>query len=934
MKRLIIICCCMLLAWAMQAEKRTPADAMQIAVDFASQQRQVQPVLKRSSTTSITPVIVQQNQAYFAVNTANGFVLVGADDRLPEVIGYSDSASPFCPDSLPENLRYWLRCYEEQATAIINLGLQRQPLATTAATDVTYVGPLLTATWNQGAPYNNLTPVYSGTQHAATGCVATAAAQIMYYWRYPAQGTGSHSYAWTNSFNKQTTTLYVNFAATTYDWDNMRDNITISSPEETQNAVATLMYHAGVSCDMTYASDSTSSSGAVPSKMAAALRTYFGYDSNLQTVIYRKNYTSDNFEQLLRDEIDAGRPILYSGWTASGGGHSFVCDGYSSNGLFHINWGWGGKSNGYFISSLMNPYDQGIGGSTGEYSESQQVAVGIQPTMQYHKLRIDSLVCSVAQTSRTGTFSVSLPNLTNLEWSKFSGSVGLALYNEEGTTLLCVLSSASQTLNAKAVTNKTLSGISVPSSYEAGYYQVVAVYKDTDGTWRPLQAKGDNFRMLQLTSSNMEFYSDKAEPVLTLLSPIGFADNAAVSHQGAVLTYKIQNTGGTFRGDVQAFIYKGKLARGEFGSMQSNTVKRNATEEYNVIDNLSNDAGNYTIQLRYRLSSDDAWKDFLPADYSKVSFTLLDDQLPSLYLTQQIGFIDNTSVPYRNARLCFNLSNTGGTFNGNLQAFLYEGTSNKGEIDAAKLISLAKSQTLADTLLLQFDTIYSDNKTYTLILRQKVSTDNLWDDIFPSSYAACSFRFREKINYSEHLYDTICEGETVTFQGETYNATDDYVWKTTTSNGCDSIQTLHLQVLPNQTVTIEKTIHVDSLPYTDGIITIPADYAEDTYQTTLPSENEPCTSLYYNITIDRTSPPTDAGLPAVEKLTWYIADGLLWLMTDGTVQHVRLYSAQGMLLQSIDVAGKNIPIKQPSAGIYLLQCVAPAASETLTLQIP
>ncbi len=931
MKRVVLFIGCIAMFVGAKAEERTPRQVLQIAEDFV-QQRHMQESrssLKRTVGTIIEPQIVRKTPAYYAVNNASGFVLVGTEQHFPAILGYTDDGTPFCYDSLPDNLKYWLACYEQQAEEM-KADNQLQPHKTPAATEsVVYVGPLITATWNQNSPYNNLAPVYQGTSHAATGCVATAAAQIMYYWKYPERGTGQHSYTWTNSFDNTKNTLSVDFSSAVYDWAKMKDNITNASAQETKDAVATLMYHVGVSCDMNYASDRTSSSGAVPTNMATALKNYFGYDANLQNRVYRSNYSSDDFEQLLRDEIDAGRPVFYSGWgdvneeTGKRPGHSFICDGYSSDGLFHINWGWGGSANGYFISSLMNYSNPGNGATTGIYYANQEIMAGVQPPMQYHILRMDSLTCSVASTTRNGKFSVLFHNLKNLEWGSFSGTLGVALYDEEGNNRLAILSSSSQNIAAKGTVNKTFSNLTIPASYSEGYYQLVAVYKDTDGVWRPVSAKGDNFRMVQLTASSVEFYSDNTEPVLTLESQITFDNNDAVSHQGAVLSYRIRNTGGTFRGDVQAFIYKGKLARGEFGNMISRKIKRNSTEDFAVVDNLSNDPGTYNIILKYRLSESDNWTDFTPSEYAKVSITLLDDQLPSLQMADPVAFPNPTGVPYKNATLLFNIANTGGPFNGTIAAFLYENGNNKGQVDTPKQISMSKNTSLQDTIFLNFDTILSDKISYKLIVYSKSEESDIWEDIPLAAYATTTFRFMEKINTCQDVYDTICAGESVEFQKTIYSQTGDYIWKGTAQSGCDSVITLHLTVLEPQTQNLTLTITEADLPWTDGVVTIPADFIEDTYIETVPSPTGSCVTLNYNIKIDRPSDPTSMENPASPSIQVFKQDkgSTLLLQSETPLNQVSAYSADGRLLQTLKDIDEQTTISLPSSGVYFVRCL-------------
>ncbi len=197
---------------------------------------------------------------------------------------------------------------------------------TTTDTYTTAVEPLLkNITWNQTKPYNNSCP-----SDYPTGCVATAMGQVMYYYRYPEHGIGSKTYQWNGQ------QLTANFGTTTYQWSNMQDKLTVNSPSAAQSAVATLLYHVGVSVNMNYGPASEGGSGASPSYIAPALVRYFGYDKgcNLRS---REYFTKTEWEATVRNELDNGRPILYGGYTVSASGHSFVCDGYNQQGYYHIN---------------------------------------------------------------------------------------------------------------------------------------------------------------------------------------------------------------------------------------------------------------------------------------------------------------------------------------------------------------------------------------------------------------------------------------------------------------------------------------------------------------------------------------------------------------------------------------------------------------------
>lgn len=313
---------------------------------------------------------------YYIFNIGNreGFVIVSGDDNAEPVLGYSDRGE-LDLDNMPANMAEWLRlnelyvesCAKRESSAV---GTSRTGNGTVV------VEPLLgDIMWGQDFPFNEMCPTYySGGQnlHYYVGCVATAATQIMRYYRYPQQGTGSKSYV----FKGQT--LSADFGNTTYDWDNMLAFYPSDGVSQEQiDAAATLAYHFGVSVEMEYAENG---SGALSMLVPHALKTYFGYDK--ATTMRRRNfYSATEWLELIKHELDNNRPVYYGATSDSGlGGHAFVCDGYDSEGYVHINWGWYGMSNGYFLVNHLNPDDLGEGGGTGGYNTDQEIITGIQPS--------------------------------------------------------------------------------------------------------------------------------------------------------------------------------------------------------------------------------------------------------------------------------------------------------------------------------------------------------------------------------------------------------------------------------------------------------------------------------------------------------------------------------------------------------------------------
>lgn len=314
----------------------------------------------------------------FANGEDKGFTIVSGDDRMPEVVGYSAQGT-YDPDHLPANYVGFMKAYQETVEALLKGDAQvsgglaevRQWRAERAGSAA--VAPLLGGIkWNQGAPYNNMCPLYDGTNRSVTGCVATAMAQVMMYYQYPKELKTT-----IKAYNTQTYGIQIPeiSSGATYDWDNMLPDYSKSDYSSAQaDAVAKLMYHCGAAVKMNYGP----SSGANVTPIILA--TYFGYDADLMQDLTRTVFTLQQWMTLIDNELKAKRPILYSG-QASDGGHEFVCDGSDGKGLYHINWGWGGYQDGYFDLTILQPQKGGAGSGSAVdgYNRNCSMIIGIAP---------------------------------------------------------------------------------------------------------------------------------------------------------------------------------------------------------------------------------------------------------------------------------------------------------------------------------------------------------------------------------------------------------------------------------------------------------------------------------------------------------------------------------------------------------------------------
>ena len=375
MKKLLTLFAGLLLCLQLTAALRTQEEAMRIAASFRTdnQVAHLPAPHPQALTHCFTAKQASGQPAFYVFNRGeeNGFVLISAEDRTRTVLGYSD-AGHWDADNIPDALRAWMDIYSHDisraAAEPANLSAPIKRAQAKKAQQYTPISPICQTLWGQRAPFNLWCPNYNG-QHCVTGCVATAAAQIMKVHNYPTQGTGTSSYKWLSDTG-DSITLSVDYGNTTYDWSHMLNDYNYSyGTAEEQEAVAILMHHCGVASEMSYG---TGASGTSNNFMLRGMVEHFGYDPGVQVLI-KDCMTDDDFVAGIVSELQQGRPVMFSARTVNNEGHAFVGDGVDANGLIHINWGWNGACDGYFQVSAMDPENQGTGGSVTNEAFTEQV---------------------------------------------------------------------------------------------------------------------------------------------------------------------------------------------------------------------------------------------------------------------------------------------------------------------------------------------------------------------------------------------------------------------------------------------------------------------------------------------------------------------------------------------------------------------------------
>ena len=494
-KRSIITMMCLLAITTVWAKQVSESQARSIAAKFMSSHAMPSTNLKMAQKAPrLNAPASSGDAAYYVFNASQGgYVIVAGDDRAPAVLGYSERGT-FDTQDVPEAMQELIDSYAEQIDALGHgakaaLHLNAAPIA-----------PLMSAQWSQNAPYNQLLPFVNG-KHARVGCVATAMAQVMYYWKWPNQPSRPIS-----SYTSQDLSIYMpQLPVVNFEWNNMCDTYETTdtlSPEA--RAAARLSLYCAQSVEMNF---KTSSSSAYSSDIPFALSYYYGYQPCAKYV-KRMNYTSMSWENMLYDELAAGRPVLYSGSKASGG-HAFVCDGYDGNGMYHINWGWNGNSNGYFLLNVLNPDEQGTGGAAGSYGYvyNQAMITGVEPGTKPDVLEVTAKYIELQ--SINGTRAASRDNFSLTQMTHFLNhntdpiafDYGWGLY--QGEEMLSLLSSGTKDNLDSYYYTKITRTLSFGGGITSGTYRIVPLYSEIGAnTWKPCIGSDINYIEVTINGNN------------------------------------------------------------------------------------------------------------------------------------------------------------------------------------------------------------------------------------------------------------------------------------------------------------------------------------------------------------------------------------------------------------------------------------------------
>lgn len=690
-----------------------------------------------ASNAELSLVYSMNNQSqtpyFYVFNISNrGFIIVSGDDDVFPILGYSDEGVFISENIAPQVLK-WLENYKDQIRHIIENNIKatediqkewedllkvgtvlktQQSEYTTLSTQA--ISPLVQTKWDQSPHVNALCPFDNNlNQLTVTGCVATAMAQIMKYWASPTQGSGFHSY------NHQTYgTLSANFGATTYNWAAM-PNI-VNSPNI---AVATLMYHCGVSVNMKYGPSISGASGAVT--VAPALINYFGFTSSV--IEDRASYTDIQWINILKQELNALRPMYYEGTGGSGvtlTGHAFVCDGYDSNNFFHMNWGWGGSYDGYFNINALNPSGTGTGGGSGTYNSNQKIVRNIQPSGQTQNF--DLTMYSDLSTSQSsylfGNTITVTAEIQNSGAGAFSGEFAAAVFNSNGQFVDFLSSPQTSNLPTGFYTTRTFTNAG-GAPFIPGDYSVAVFYRLNGGSWIIV---ADEIGVIFDEVNYAEFEVNYSANIETN-SNFTISTNNGILYQGQSATVNVNATNtntSAFFGDYRVSLSNldGTFAQSIQVLTESNGLPFNFTytNGLNFTGNITVPPGTYLMELAYKPQGTSTWFYAGSTDY----------QNPIFITVQAQPFQPD---PYENNNTLVNSFNFTPIFSNNIASInttssnLHLGNDN----DYYKII-LPSGHNYSINARLQDSFDSNDGITYSVDALFSYSTDNglTWSDVF------------------------------------------------------------------------------------------------------------------------------------------------------------------------------------------------------------
>ncbi len=541
---------------------------------------------------------VEKESFYIFTEGDSKFVILSADQRMPEILGYSNEGT-LEVENIPEGMRALLASYQLAADELENgFTFLQEEVGTKSEGLLQAKKPLLNGiSWAQDYPYYNECPAI-GTERTLVGCVATAMSTIMAYYQYPDQGKGSVSYTWNGK------TLTRDLSTRFYQWDKIRDRYSYIQylnsiqnlfEEEESQEVAKLCYDVALSIQTSFGTQASSSYNTVKLGLEAFVN-HFSYDPHVQ-VLYRNYFSRAEWLSILQQEIAADRPVLYRGGETALSGHVFIADGYDSDGLIHFDFGWGGMANGYYHIAAISPDDLGAG-TTGGYGFNidQFIFVGLQPptinsSYQSHLVLNKAMTFSSSSLSRTGFFSIQSTLLN--KGTYFQGVYCAMLIGKDGSQYE-ISSPVSVTLTMDGASNFTLSGCQIPETVPNGLYELRIVAKgisEKDWNYTRALATVPEYCAVWVEDTSVQL-ANRSTGVTLHGAKIG-VEHALYQHVTGDFTLTLSNGDNEFLGTIGIGALSGRfytVLADCIGSVQSGE-----TISYSLTGTVQQSPGEYTL---------------------------------------------------------------------------------------------------------------------------------------------------------------------------------------------------------------------------------------------------------------------------------------------------------------------------------------------------
>ena len=719
MKKLTVLFLTCMVALLGYADPVSRHQALQTAKDYLQKNRvsraQVSPdadlVLAYECVSKSARSIGVTNPLYYVFNQGNdgGFIVVAGDDKMTPVLGYVENGS-FNIATVPDNLKWWLQAME--ATMISTVKSERS-VTNVQMMDANLkpaVAPLVQVNWGQDTPYNDACPFDSvHNKRSLVGCTAVAMAQVLSKWKFPQQATGTVDYV-TVTHRKR---IQEDLSTLKFDWDQMLPSYGVNegTPEQRQS-VANLMYACGLSMGMDYC--------AIASGVflkSALFEKHFDLAPTCNDV-ERLYFTRAEWDRLIKTELSAGRPVVYNGFSRNAG-HSFVCDGYNEDGLFHINWGWTGSLNGYFALAELNSAVEYAGAPTeteGSFNLDQSVVYGIQPkhattASAGHMLYFTNMKNAKATTRNN--VSVTLLSV-RADGNGFEGGFGLGVYDKDGAFMGLVGKIQNIALQPGYFYGEyPLSG-SLPAAVKDGSYTLRPVFQLSDGNFEQMCGrKGSgyvNYMTMTVDHNRVQLKQpDLVDAKLSLVSakPVGDKVYAGMKN---VLEIVIRNDGAMYNGPLTLIRKDGDK---NYLVYDNNYILEQG-EEVTIRAKVSAPEGVETDTLEIWMAKNDKDTYYTNGYYEKVvgefSYQLTKTTPGRPQISVKKFILDKKTVHYEDAiNVEVELVNTGGFYGGDFHSYIFPGGGGSALGEGKQQIVMDKGDILSFNLKVPVDHLAAGN---------------------------------------------------------------------------------------------------------------------------------------------------------------------------------------------------------------------------------